>query len=120
MISRYKISDLAKDFNMSSKDVIALVTELTGEEKKSSSVLIEAEIAMVFDALTKKHAVKSFDEYFAMGAETRAAAAKKKQDEKDRKLAAQMAILEQLKPAAAAAEGKTREKKPEPKKEEPK
>ena len=120
MISRYKISDLAKDFNMSSKDVIALVTELTGEEKKSSTVLIEAEIAMVFDALTKKHAVKSFDEYFAMGAETRAAAAKKKQDEKDRKLAEQMAILEQLKAAAAAAEGKTPEKKPEPKKEEPK
>ena len=71
MISRYKISDLAKDFNMSSKDVIALVTELTGEEKKSSTVLIEAEIAMVFDALTKKNAVKSFDAYFAAGNEAR-------------------------------------------------
>ena len=31
MISRYKISDLAKDFNMSSKDIIALVGKLTGE-----------------------------------------------------------------------------------------
>ncbi len=115
MISRYKISDLAKDFNMSSKELIALVTELTGEEKKSSTVLIENEIAMVFDALTKKHAVKSFEDYFAMGAETRAAAAKKKQDEKDRKLAEQMAILEQLKAAAAAAEGKAPEKPAEPK-----
>ncbi len=118
MINRYKISDLAKDFNMPSKELIALVTELTGEEKKSSTVLIETEIAMVFDALTKKNAVKSFDDYFATGAETRAAAAKKKQDEKDRKLAEQMAILEQLKAAAAAAEGKAPEKKPEPKKEE--
>jgi len=120
MISRYKISDLAKDFNMSSKDIIALVGKLTGEEKKSSTVLIENEIAMVFDALTKKNAVKSFDEYFAMGAETRAAQAKKKQDEKDRKFAEQMAILEQLKAAAAAAEGKAPEKKEEPKKAEPK
>ncbi len=120
MISRYKISDLAKDFNMPSKDIIALVGKLTGEEKKSSTVLIENEIAMVFDALTKKNAVKSFDEYFAMGAETRAAQAKKKQDEKDRKLAEQMAILEQLKAAAAAAEGKAPEKKEEPKKAEPK
>ncbi len=111
MINRYKISDLAKDFNMSSKDIIALVTSLTGEEKKSSAVLIENEIALVFDALTKQNAVKSFDAYFAMGAETRAAAAKKKQDEKDRKLAEQMAILEQLKAAAAAAEGKTPDKK---------
>ena len=120
MISRYKISDLAKDFNMPSKELIALVTELTGEEKKSSTVLIENEIAMVFDALTKKNSVKSFDEYFATGAENRAEAAKKKQDEKDRKLAEQMAILEQLKAAAAAAEGKTPEKKPEDKKAEPK
>lgn len=104
MINRYKISDLAKDFNMSSKDIIALVASLTGEEKKSSAVLIENEIAMVFDALTKQHSVKSFDDYFEMGAETRAAAAKKRQDEKDKKLAEQMAILEQLKAAAAAAE----------------
>ncbi len=117
MISRYKISDMAKDFNMPSKELIALVTTLTGEEKKSSTVLIENEIAMVFDALTKQHAVKSFDDYFAMGAETRAAAAKKRQDEKDKKLAEQMAILEQLKAAAAAAEGKAPEKKEEPKAE---
>ena len=115
MINRYKISDLAKDFNMPSKELIALVGTLTGEEKKSSTVLIENEIAMVFDALTKQNAVKSFDDYFAMGAETRAAQAKKKQDEKDRKLAEQMAILEQLKAAAAAAEGKAPEKKAEPK-----
>ena len=117
MISRYKISDLAKDFNMQSKELIALVSELTGEEKKSSAVLIESEIAMVFDAITKKNAVKSFDEYFAMGAESRAAAAKKKQDEKDRKFAEQMAILEQLKAAALAAEGKAPEKKEAPKAE---
>ena len=116
-MNRYKISDLAKDFNMPSKDLIALVNTLTGEEKKSSTVLIENEIALVFDALTKKNSVKSFDEYFATGAENRAAAAKKKQDEKDRKLAEQMAILEQLKAAAAAAEGKAPESKKEPKQE---
>ena len=77
----------------------------------------ENEIAMVYDAITKKNSVKSFDAYFAMGAETRAAAAKKKQDEKDRKFAEQMAILEQLKAAAAAAEGKAPEKKEAPKAE---
>ena len=114
MINRYKISDLAKDFSIPSKEIIALVASLTGEEKKSSAVLIENEIALVFDALTKQNAVKSFDAYFATGAEIRAAQAKKKQDEKDRKLAEQMAILEQLKAAAAAAEGKTPEKKAEP------
>lgn len=110
MINKYKISDLAKDFNMPSKDIIALVSSLTGEEKKSSAMLIDYEIAMVFDALTKKYAVKSFDDYFATGAATRAAEAKRRQDEKDKKLAEQMAILEQLKAAAAAADGKSAEK----------
>ncbi len=115
MTNKYKISDLAKDFGMSSKEIIALVLELTGEEKKSGTALVEGEIALVFDAITKKHSVKSFDAYFATGAEARAAAAKKRQDEKDKKLAEQMAILEQLK-AAAAAEAKKEEelKKPEP------
>lgn len=117
MINKYKISDLAKDFNISSKDIIALVASLTGEEKKSSTMLIEPEIAMVFDALTKKYAVKSFDDYFATGAASRAAAAKLRQDEKDKKLAEQMAILEQLKAAAAAAEGKSAEKAEKVKKE---
>lgn len=110
MINKYKISDLAKDFNLSSKDIIALVSSLTGEEKKSSAMLIDYEIAMVFDALTKKYAVKSFDDYFATGAATRAAEAKRRQDEKDKKLAEQMAILEQLKAAAAEADGKSAEK----------
>ncbi len=110
MINKYKISDLAKDFNLPSKDIIALVSSLTGEEKKSSAMLIDYEIAMVFDALTKKYAVKSFDDYFATGAATRAAEAKRRQDEKDKKLAEQMAILEQLKAAAAEADGKSAEK----------
>ncbi len=117
MINRYKISDLAKDFNMPSKEMIALVATLTGEEKKSSTVLIENEIAMVFDAITKQNAVKSFDGYFAMGADARAAEAKRRQNEKDKKLAEQMAILEQLKAAAAAAEGKAPQPTAEPKKE---
>ena len=127
MTNRYKISDLAKDFNKTSKEIIALVTELTGEEKKSGATLGEAEIALVFDAITKANQVKSFKEYFATGEAARVEAQKKRQDAKDKKLAEQMAILEQLKAAAAAAaageaapveESKTEEKKPAAKKAE--
>ena len=126
MTNKYKISDLAKDFGLTSKDIIALVKELTGEEKKSGTALVEDEIGMVFDALTKKYSVKSFDEYFATGAEAKAKAQKERRDAKDKKLADQMAILEQLKAAAAAAAGeapaeeKKAEKKAEPKKAEKK
>ena len=125
MNNKYKVSDLAKDFGLTSKDISALVLELTGAEKKSGATLNEQEIGLVFDALTKRNEVKSFDDYFAAGAQTRAEAAKKRQDAKDKKLADQMAILEQLKAAAAAAEAaknpeKKEEAKPVEKKAEPK
>ncbi|MBQ1279406.1 MAG: translation initiation factor IF-2, partial [Clostridia bacterium] len=107
----------------SSKDIIALVLSLTGEEKKSSTTLGEEEIALVFDAITKANEVKSFKDYFATGEAAREEAKKKRQDAKDKKLAEQMAILEQLKAAAAAAAGEEipkEEKKTEPKKVEEK
>lgn len=109
MTNKYKISDIAKDFGVSSKDIISVVTKITGEEKKSAYSLKEDEIGLLFDIITKDNSVKSFDDYFATGAEHRAEEAKARQTEKDKKLAEQMAILEQLKAAAAAAEGKKAE-----------
>ena len=128
MTNKYKISDLAKDFNVSSKDITDIVAEKTGAAKKSGAVLNEAEISVVFSALLNKNEVKSLDEYFATGAESRAAAKKAREEEKNKKLAEQMAILEQLKAAAAAQNGEkapakeeSEVKKPvKEKKEEPK
>ncbi len=104
MTNKYKISEMAKDFGITSKELSALVLELTGEEKKAGASIAEKEIGLVFDALTKKNSVKSFDQYFESGAKSREEAAKKRQNEKDKKLADQMAILEQLKAAAAMQE----------------
>ena len=118
MTNKYKISDLAKDFGLKSKDLIAIITELTGSEKKSGATLNEEETALVFNSLTVKNSVKKFDEYFAMGNERREKAQKAREDEKSKKLAEQMAILEQLKAAAAAQNGEA--PKAEPKKAEPK
>ena len=146
MTNKYKVSEFAKDFGMASKDIVAILKDITGEEKKSGTALVENEIALLFDYITKKHTVRSFKEYFATGEESRAAAAQKRKEERDKKLADQMAILEQLKAAAeAAAKGeeppaekpakktaakkaeekpakktaKKAEKKPEPKEEKP-
>ncbi len=141
MTNKYKISDLAKDFNIKSKDLSVMISELTGSEKKPSAVIGEDEIGLVFLKLTKDNEVKSFDSYFATGAESREKAKKAREEEKNKKLLEQMAILEQLKAAAAAQEAPKEEpkkeevkkaapvkqevkkeepKKPEPKKEEPK
>ena len=139
MTNKYKLSDLAKDFNMTSKALSAVVLELTGEEKKSGATLNEAEIEMVFNKLSLDNEVKSFDSYFATGDAARQKAKEDRENQKNKKLAEQMAILEQLKAAAAAQKGekaeekeanppktetkkeapkKAEEKKPEPKKAE--
>ena len=105
MTNKYKISELAKDFGLTSKDIIKIVAEKTGAEKKSGAALDEKEISLVFDTLTKQNEVKSFADYFATGAESRAAAKKAREEEKNKKLAEQRAILEQLKAAAAVQNG---------------
>ncbi|MBE6786914.1 MAG: translation initiation factor IF-2 [Ruminococcaceae bacterium] len=120
MTNKYKISDLAKDFSMTSKEVAAIVSELTGTEKKSSNTLNEAEIGQFFNKITNDNAVKNFDAYFATGAETREKAKKAREEEKNKKLLEQMAILEQLKAAAAAQNGEAVQPKKEIKKQEPK
>ena len=119
MTNKYKISDLAKDFNVSSKDITDIVAEKTGVAKKSGAVLNETEISVVFSALLDKNEVKSLDEYFATGAESRAAAKKAREEEKNKKLAEQMAILEQLKAAAAAQNGEKAPTKEEPEVKKP-
>lgn len=122
MTNKYKISDFAKDFGITSKEVISTVKDITGEEKKSSAALNEFEVAILFDVITKNNAVKSFKEYFATGEESRAQAAKRRAEARDKKLADQLAILEQLKAAAQAAEkakkGDSEEKPKKPEKAE--
>lgn len=105
MTNKYKISEFAKDFGITSKEVITFVKDITGEEKKSGAALNETETALLFDFITKQNSVKDFKEYFATGEEKRIEDAKRRKEERDKKLADQMAILEQLKAAAQAAKG---------------
>ena len=122
MMVKYKVSDLAKDFGLQSKDIVQILADKLNSAKKTGSTLEPKELDIVFDVLTTENSVKSFDEYFATGAKAREEAAKERKAEKDRKLAEQMAILEQMKAAAAAAEAAKNppaEKKEEPKKAAP-
>ncbi len=124
MMEKLKINTAAADFKSSVKDIAAILKQHTGTEKKSGAVMTEDEINILFAALTKQHEVKNFDEYFATGKAAREEEEKARKAKKDQNLAAQMAILEQLKAAQEAekakAEGKTEETKTETKKEEPK
>ncbi len=116
MLIKYKIHELSKDLNISSKDIIGLLNEKLGVDKKSQTSLEDTELDLIFDCITKQHEVKNFDEYFATGEIAREQRAKERQAEKDRKLAEQMAVLEQLK-AAQAAQKAAEEKAKAPKEE---
>ncbi len=115
MMIKYKVSEAAKDFEVASKEITAILEKHTGEAKKSGATLNESDLDIIFEVMTANNSVSSFDEYFKTGEDARIKAAEARKAEKDKKLAEQMAILEQLK-AAAEAEKKAKE----PKKEEPK
>ncbi len=126
MVEKIKLSALAADFKMVSKDLTAIIKEYTGTEKKSGASLLPEEQNIVFDALTTKNQVKSFKDYFATGEKARAAEEEARKADKERKLAEQMAIFEQLKAAQEAemsakkAAKEAAKKAEEPKKETPK
>ncbi|MBQ7045276.1 MAG: translation initiation factor IF-2 [Clostridia bacterium] len=104
MMIKYKVSDVAKDFGVQSKEIISILSEHTSETKKTASALNEAELDIIFDVMTQNNQVESFDAYFKSGE-----GAKKQgqaQTEKERKLMDQLAVLEQLKAAAEAENAK--------------
>ena len=92
-MSKYKVSDIAKDFGISSKDISAILAPLGGGAKKSSNALEEKELDFIFNKLTTDNAVESFDAYFAAGNEAREKAKKAERAELDK--------LEQIKKEAA-------------------
>lgn len=102
---KYKVSELAKDFNISNKDMIEFLNANSISDKKTSSVLVPKEFDLVFNALTDKYAVESFDEYFAIGEKQRQAEAEA--------AAAPAEVKEEAKPAKE----EKKETKPEPKSE---
>ena len=116
MVVKYKLSDLAKDFNIDSKEIIALLAKQYDDAKKTGSTLNEEELNYVFEQLTTIHAVKTLDTYFAEGAKREA-----KKAEKEAKKAAEKkaeAPKEEKKPVEKKAE-KPAEVKAEKKAEKP-
>ncbi|MEA5049870.1 MAG: translation initiation factor IF-2 [Oscillospiraceae bacterium] len=63
MIIKYRLGDLAKDLNLTNKDVIAALGP-DGADKKHTTVLTEDELDRTFNVLTKEHMSPSFAQYF--------------------------------------------------------
>ncbi|WP_367925667.1 translation initiation factor IF-2 [uncultured Ruthenibacterium sp.] len=62
---KYKLSDVAKDLNIPAKELLEMVSELTGEAKKHTSPLTDAELNQLFEKLTTQNEVSSLDAYLS-------------------------------------------------------
>ena len=62
---KYKVKDAAADLGVSNKEIIGILEKHCGVTKKTMTTLEESELDVIFDVITKKNKVESFDEYFA-------------------------------------------------------
>ena len=117
MMIKYRVHEVAKDFGETNyKKVIEILSKYTGETKKHMTALTEEELNIVFDAFTQSTAVESFDAFFKMGEEAKAAKKAEKEAKKADMLAQQALIAEMLKnggkmPEAAPAQAEQKEEK---------
>ena len=87
MAKKYKIHELAKDFNISSKIIIEKLTGKFEGEKKSQTTLEDRELDFIFDVITSENSVKSFDDYFNAAPKEKPKAEPKKEAKKEQKTA---------------------------------
>lgn len=73
MMVKYRVHEVAKDFNVSSREVIDFIKETTGAEKKHMTALNEDELNLVFEHFSKDKQVANFEEYLAGKLDVKAA-----------------------------------------------
>ena len=122
---KYRIHEVAKDFNVSSKVISQILTDYVAAPKNHMQVLENHELNVIFDYMTQHNQVASLEEIFnvapkAEPAKAAAAPAKqqaapeKKQDSKAAKPAEKSAAPAPAAQAAAPAQQAAQEKKNKP------
>ena len=112
MTVKYKVSDFAKDLNISAKKVLDELNAMGSTGKKNSSTLEENELNYLLEKFSKDNSVTDLDEL----PEQRQAALPKARRRSPREKKAEKPAEKKAEPKAAQ---KPAEKKPEPAKAEP-
>ena len=126
MINKYRVHEVAKDFNIKSNIVVDLLGKYFDGQKKHMTVLEEDELDMIFETFTKEYEVSDLNEYFEF-----TPAPKKAKEETDEEKAEETKeevkaeaktepVPEKKKEEKAPAAPEKKEQKKEPKKEEKK
>lgn len=67
MMIKYRVHEVAKDLNLASKEVIELIKERCGQEKKHMTALTEDELNIVFEHFSQNNAVDNLEKYLSGG-----------------------------------------------------
>lgn len=110
MTKKIKISDASKDFNVSVQEIVDFFATKDNKKRSASSSLNEAEMNLLLEHYTKKHEVKSFNDYY--GSKNDSKKEVSKQDNKKNPVKKNNKNLKQSAPV------KKNDKKPEEKKQE--
>ena len=115
MINKYRVHEVAKDFDIKSNIVVDLLTAHFDGQKKHMTALEEDELDLIFETFTKEYEVSDLNEYFEFV--PAAKKAKEKPEEKAEEEKAEPAPVKEESKAEKAPEKKP-EKKAEPAKKE--
>lgn len=97
-LNKYRVHEVAKDFDMPSKDVMTILTDYMTAPKNHMQALTDEELNVVFEVITQNNQIDNLEQVFAQAQEKRlsdAAAAK----------SAEVQPAEPASPAAQAAPG---------------
>lgn len=113
MMMKYRVHEVAKDLNISNKEVIDMLKKYCSETKKHMTALTEEELDLVFESFTQKNQVESLDSYFADNARTdQIVIEKEKPDVKVETTSAPIASAPESAPAAAKVQHTRKAVKP--------
>lgn len=122
MNTKHKLSETAKDLNISNQELTDFLTSKGFEIKKPSASLSSEEMDLILNAFSEKNQVSNFDEYFATASEKPAKKAEEKPAPKTEKTEKTVKNTAASAKTAVKTEKNTadinREKRPLPKKQE--
>ena len=64
MINKYRVHEVAKDFDIKSNIVVDLLAKYVDGQKKHMTALEEDELDIIFETFTKENEVADLNEYF--------------------------------------------------------
>ena len=66
---KYKLSEIAKNLNITTKEISEVLSKYLKVNKKAAAVLTEEELNVIFEHFTQSNMLSSMNEYYASATE---------------------------------------------------